>query len=472
VQAANLAPLLWICVQRQLSRQGSRRAGAAGGAAHGAVGGAALVPAGGAALVPAGPLALVPAVHVTLLVGTAVMVCFALTWDATARIAGAERSTGLLVNTFLAGAADAMTSVLYWPFAARFPAQYTTALAVGEGASALVGSGLALIQQPQWEVPRFGVRGFLLACAGLMAIAWAAFVYLSVSARALRETATAERRGDSLAGRNNSEPKRDPAPEPLGHGSRGSGSVPLLFPAAAAADGRDPHGTTAGDPPLRGAGTIAFAREYTVHLGVIALCALASNGILPAVSTFALLPYHGGGTALLWTGVITSIVEPLAGFAAKFTIAWSARRLGANDEVGADEEVGLCESKGAAGIDGGSSLDIIGEAGGPWPCALAAPRSLLLQAAVWAPLTLAIVVLAARPASADTSSGFVALPAALFVAHRAVTVHARTCAFVGLRARGGARAAQMGGAAVQAGSAAGALGMFALVQYAGVFAQG
>jgi hypothetical protein len=38
VQAANLAPLLWICVQRQLSRQGSRRAGAAGGAAHGAVG--------------------------------------------------------------------------------------------------------------------------------------------------------------------------------------------------------------------------------------------------------------------------------------------------------------------------------------------------------------------------------------------------------------------------------------------------
>ncbi|CAK9037025.1 unnamed protein product [Durusdinium trenchii] len=64
----------------------------------------------------------------------------------TAWLFGAERSTGLLTMTFVAGIASCGSSLVFYPFASTFPRRYTTALAIGEGLSGSAAGVLGMLQ--------------------------------------------------------------------------------------------------------------------------------------------------------------------------------------------------------------------------------------------------------------------------------------------------------------------------------------
>jgi len=81
-------------------------------------------------------------------VGTSVFLALALAWHATATlgVSRSEISVGLLACVFVGGGVDALTSVLFYPLAAKFPKGCTACLLAGEALSGLFAAILASIQ--------------------------------------------------------------------------------------------------------------------------------------------------------------------------------------------------------------------------------------------------------------------------------------------------------------------------------------
>eukprot|EP01104_Vermistella_antarctica_P012135 TRINITY_DN3462_c0_g1_i2.p1 TRINITY_DN3462_c0_g1~~TRINITY_DN3462_c0_g1_i2.p1 ORF type:complete len:243 (-),score=36.96 TRINITY_DN3462_c0_g1_i2:49-777(-) len=85
-------------------------------------------------------------ISISLLLLANVTVCVLLSffWDVTY----SNHSVGLIGITFLAGAVDCTSSLIYWPFISGYPASYIGALTAGESLSATVPALIGLIQQP------------------------------------------------------------------------------------------------------------------------------------------------------------------------------------------------------------------------------------------------------------------------------------------------------------------------------------
>ncbi|XP_036608883.1 solute carrier family 52, riboflavin transporter, member 3-like [Trichosurus vulpecula] len=93
-----------------------------------------------------GCLSEVPVIYVVLALGTTACLLFAFLWEKTTVVAGVPHSTAFLVLTFVLAIVDCTSSVTFLPFMARMPAQYLNTLFVGEGLSGLLPSLVALIQ--------------------------------------------------------------------------------------------------------------------------------------------------------------------------------------------------------------------------------------------------------------------------------------------------------------------------------------
>eukprot|EP01006_Ploeotia_vitrea_P023382 TRINITY_DN55832_c0_g1_i1.p1 TRINITY_DN55832_c0_g1~~TRINITY_DN55832_c0_g1_i1.p1 ORF type:complete len:564 (-),score=46.81 TRINITY_DN55832_c0_g1_i1:661-2352(-) len=109
----------------------------------------------------------------TLVVCTAF---FAWSWDKTATIGGKDHSVGIVINMFVAGGVDCLTSVVYWPFIAQYPARFAVALAAGESLSSSVCGVIGLIQDP--SNPRFSVEVFFVVFTVIVSLSGFAFVII------------------------------------------------------------------------------------------------------------------------------------------------------------------------------------------------------------------------------------------------------------------------------------------------------
>jgi hypothetical protein len=106
-------------------------------------------------------------------------------WDTTTYIAGDNHSVGtiptsaaqwlhgltnglvlspaMLVLTHAGGFVSAVTTVIFYPYVATFPSQYTSALSTGEGLSGALVGLLGLWQRPYAEDVAFSVSTFYVA---------------------------------------------------------------------------------------------------------------------------------------------------------------------------------------------------------------------------------------------------------------------------------------------------------------------
>ena len=88
----------------------------------------------------------VGAVFTLVTVGTVACVLLVFFWDSTAHLFGSNHSIALIVLTFFLALVDCTSSVVFLPFMRHFPAEYISALYVGEGSSGVLASVVALSQ--------------------------------------------------------------------------------------------------------------------------------------------------------------------------------------------------------------------------------------------------------------------------------------------------------------------------------------
>ncbi|XP_051835472.1 solute carrier family 52, riboflavin transporter, member 3-like [Antechinus flavipes] len=88
----------------------------------------------------------IPVIYVLLAVGTTACFLFAFLWEKTSMVAGVSHSTAFLILTFILSLVDCTSSVTFLPFMANLPAHYMNTLFVGEGLSGLLPAIVALIQ--------------------------------------------------------------------------------------------------------------------------------------------------------------------------------------------------------------------------------------------------------------------------------------------------------------------------------------
>lgn len=88
----------------------------------------------------------VPVIYISLLIGTAACTLLVFFWKETSYIAGAERSTALLVLCFFLSMVDCTSSVTFLPYMAIFREVYMSPYFGGEGLSGLLPSLVALGQ--------------------------------------------------------------------------------------------------------------------------------------------------------------------------------------------------------------------------------------------------------------------------------------------------------------------------------------
>ena len=88
----------------------------------------------------------VPVIYISVLVGIASCVLLSFFWKETSYIAGAERSTALLVLCFFLSMVDCTSSVSFIPYMASFREVYMSPYFAGEGLSGLLPSLVALGQ--------------------------------------------------------------------------------------------------------------------------------------------------------------------------------------------------------------------------------------------------------------------------------------------------------------------------------------
>ncbi|XP_043845617.1 solute carrier family 52, riboflavin transporter, member 3-like [Dromiciops gliroides] len=93
-----------------------------------------------------GSLSEIPVIFVLLTMGTAACLLLAFLWEKTSVVAGVNHGTAFLVLTFFLALVDCTSSVTFLPFMARLPAPYLNTLFVGEGLSGLLPALVALIQ--------------------------------------------------------------------------------------------------------------------------------------------------------------------------------------------------------------------------------------------------------------------------------------------------------------------------------------
>lgn len=79
-------------------------------------------------------------------IGTLACILLSQLWYRCSQIGGDEHSTALLVLAFFLALVDCTSSVVFLPFLAHFPVRYLNALYFGEGLSGLLPASLALIQ--------------------------------------------------------------------------------------------------------------------------------------------------------------------------------------------------------------------------------------------------------------------------------------------------------------------------------------
>lgn len=316
--------------------------------------------------------------HLTLLAALAATCSLALFWQHVHN----GVSLGLILPSFVGGAADAMTTMLFWPLALSHG--QVESLATGEGLSALIAGLLSIVQDPARTPPRFSVSLYFAAMSAVVLVSWAAFGVIISSPK------------PGACGASNPSETRDRS---------------MYAPIMETCDQNLHNPVTINDEVEPSSLPAATPRTC---LFVLFLSSFLSNAVVPAVSTYACLPYPHGRTILLWAGVLSMITDPLAPVVARFL---------------------------------------------PW-------HALALQTLVWTSTSLYIFSIAIRPVAIQSlAAGWLAV--AVFAVNKFMISYSRTIAFKTI----GQHKGFLGGGMVQAGACIGSLLMYVLVNHTLIFKQ-
>lgn len=210
---------------------------------------------------------------------------------------GVEHSTVLLVLVFFLSLVDCTSSVTFLPFLASFKPTYMAAFYVGEGMSGLLPTAIAFIQgsgeytcvnsttnssstnwteeyslQPKYEELLFPVRDFFLALFVMLVMSIVAFSLLKFS-----KFAGEERLMDTDSAQY--EPTSTVSPDEGSSIFSSEGSTSPIV-----------KGVNSAKSPPTTHGTMSNA-QYYVLLCIMALICGLSNGVLPSIQIYSILPY-------------------------------------------------------------------------------------------------------------------------------------------------------------------------------------
>lgn len=264
----------------------------------------------------------VPVIYISVIVGIAACTLLAFFWKETSYIAGAERSTALLVLCFVFSMVDCASSVTFLPYMATFREIYMSPYFAGQGLSGLLPGLVALAQgvgggshdpcpkptvasvnstngtsqnntdSGSWGPgPKFSAEVFFWFLTAMMVACGLAFIGLNYLPVAKREQVAKNYEGAQAGDQALELVSRE---ERLEYGKYAAGHV---------------------DHDDLGVKTLSTS-GVTLMLVTIALVNGLSNGIIPAMQSYACIPYSYYIYHLTLT--LSNIVNPLTCFVFPF----------------------------------------------------------------------------------------------------------------------------------------------------------
>ncbi|XP_078542588.1 riboflavin transporter 2-like [Lissotriton helveticus] len=281
----------------------------------------------------------VAVIYAILCVGALACLLLAFFWRETTLVAGALRSTALLVLMFFLSVVDCTSSVTFLPFMMRLKSHYLTTYFIGEGLSGLIpglvalGQGVGVVQcinathissnttynesdghklQAMYQPARFSVQIFFLFLSCMMATCVVAFFLLNHLPVARRERAKVRLQGKSVQvnGREDSS------------GLKNVEDRPMISPV----EGFERKGKSS-----FGAGTYSWPQVIYIFI-LLAWANALTNAVLPSVQSYSCLPY--GNSAYHLSATLAAVANPLACFVAMFLPNRSLKMMGALTAAG------------------------------------------------------------------------------------------------------------------------------------------
>lgn len=133
-------------------------------------------------------------IYIEIIIGIVSCALIAEYWNRTSYFAGAQRSVFFIVLVFLLGTLDTTSTVTYADYMKRFQPNLLNALYLGESLTSLLPSVLASVQgvggeaicrenstQPEYSLPRFSVQVYFWVFVALIILSLVAFVVLEFS---------------------------------------------------------------------------------------------------------------------------------------------------------------------------------------------------------------------------------------------------------------------------------------------------
>ncbi|KAK3085748.1 hypothetical protein FSP39_008119 [Pinctada imbricata] len=288
-----------------------------------------------------------PVVYVITVIGAAACFLLAFFWKTSTYIAGAQRSTALLVLQFMLALVDCTSSVVFLPFMAIFKPQYMTAYFIGEGMSGLIPSVVALGQgvgqmtcqnvssynstsnvtsfsiQPIFEKPKISVEDFFFFLFAMMLVSGLAFTLLNYLPYCKMEHARNKEYEESdtttSSQMSSSYEMRREAPGAAGRFSdpadAGSSSDKLIKQGPKKQKLKINTEDVSFEKTPKGQAIIPKSK-YLYFLVLTAGINGISNGVLPSVQTYSCLPY--GNEVYHLAVTLANIANPVACFIAFF----------------------------------------------------------------------------------------------------------------------------------------------------------
>ncbi|XP_069077217.1 riboflavin transporter 2-like [Pleurodeles waltl] len=267
-------------------------------------------------------------IYSIICIGVLACMLLAFFWRETTVVAGAPRSTALLVLMFFLSVVDCTSSVTFLPFMMRLKSHYLTTYFIGEGLSGLVPGLVALAQgagvvhcvnasqvltittsngseghklQAWYQPARFSVQVFFLFLGCMMATCLVAFFLLNHLPVVRRERAKVRLQ---VNGREDSS------------GVKIVEVRPMISPV---------EGIKGLGKSSFGAGTYTWPQVIYIFI-LLAWANALTNAVLPSVQSYSCLPY--GSSAYHLSATLAALANPLACFVAMFLPNRSLKMMG------------------------------------------------------------------------------------------------------------------------------------------------
>ena len=286
-------------------------------------------------------------VFVILAIGAASCFLLAFFWKKSSYIAGAERSTALLVLQFMLALVDCTSSVVFLPFMAIFKPQYMTAYFIGEGMSGLIPSAVALGQgvgkmscqnissfnstsnvttysvQPVFAEPKISVEDFFFFLFAMMIVSAFAFTLLNYlpycKAEHVRRKDYEVPESDDSRMSSSYEMQRESPTSPaskFNDPTQAGRSTDKLLKSGPAKQKLRINTSSEVNEDIIVKSEIIPKSKYIYFLVLTAGINGISNGVLPSIQTYSCLPY--GNEVYHLAVTLANIANPVACFIAFF----------------------------------------------------------------------------------------------------------------------------------------------------------